>query len=394
MIPKVNNIDSQLSSQRYGTNIVGIVSQKSFSYRGINFIHIGDIDRDGRPDIATASEVSGLAILINPKSSRKIGNWQIVQPNMGNAKDSWIRVKLADMNGDGQQEILAANRGNSKFSIFFVKGRVLDPDSFRETVIAITKSPINIRPVDIDNDGDLDVVISSRGTGSMKLCLNPGNARDWVTLPVYSNPKFSSEGFMMQFADFNGDGRLDIVTEINQHSKEGNGTLFWLEQPKALGIPWKPHTIGTIAPDTPAGLALLDINDDGRKDLFVGSYSHSRLRSTEKRIDFSEEFVSQRCGRLAWFEQPKDPKNQWKRHDISRRLHGMYDMFFPVDLNDDGHTDLITTRGNSGIYDGAIWLEQVRTREKARAFVPARDELTPAVPLPKSISVVLPGSLR
>lgn len=77
------------------------------------------------------------------------------------------------------------------------------------------------------------------------------------------------------------------------------------------------------------------------------------------------------CGRLAWFEQGADPKQPWKRHDISRRAQGMYDMFFVCDLNGDGAMDFIATRGNSSPHDGTIWLEQVRTDKPVPVFTSA-----------------------
>jgi hypothetical protein len=61
----------------------------------------------------------------------------------------------------------------------------------------------------------------------------------------------------------------------------------------------------------------------------------------------------------------------------------MYDMFVPVDLNRDGLMDLITTRGNSGAYDGVLWLEQVRTVEPVPAFRRARKQDSREVPLPR-----------
>ncbi len=48
----------------------------------------------------------------------------------------------------------------------------------------------------------------------------------------------------------------------------------------------------------------------------------------------------------------------------------MFDKFIPQDMDGDGDIDFATTRGNSSIYDGVLWLEQVRT-ERAGAVVRA-----------------------
>ena len=86
-------------------------------------------------------------------------------------------------------------------------------------------------------------------------------------------------------------------------------------------------------------------------------------------------------GRIGWFENPGDLEKEWIRHDISRRKRGMYDKFIGRDLDNDGDTDFIATRGNSYPYDGVFWLEQVRSSAPQPAFVRAREIDSPEMPL-------------
>ena len=62
----------------------------------------------------------------------------------------------------------------------------------------------------------------------------------------------------------------------------------------------------------------------------------------------------------------------------------MFDMYVSRDLDGDGDMDLISTRGNSGEYDGVFWLEQVRTQTPGPSFTPARTTESRALPLPPS----------
>ena len=87
-------------------------------------------------------------------------------------------------------------------------------------------------------------------------------------------------------------------------------------------------------------------------------------------------------GRIAWFENPGSPDGAWRRHDISRRVRGMFDQFVARDMDGDGDVDLVGTRGNSGRFDGVFWLEQVRSDSPRPAFTPARAEESRALPLP------------
>jgi hypothetical protein len=60
----------------------------------------------------------------------------------------------------------------------------------------------------------------------------------------------------------------------------------------------------------------------------------------------------------------------------------MFDAFVARDLDGDGDLDFLSTRGNSGLLDGVFWLEQVRSTEPAAAFMRARAEDSPEMPLP------------
>ncbi len=87
-------------------------------------------------------------------------------------------------------------------------------------------------------------------------------------------------------------------------------------------------------------------------------------------------------GRLAWYENGGDARAKWTRHDFSRRQRGMFDKFVALDLDGDRDVDFVSTRGNSGPYDGVFWLEQVRSAEPRASFERARERDSPEVPLP------------
>jgi hypothetical protein len=343
---------------------------------------IGDVNGDGRLDVVACGESGSIVYFEAPEHPRNMDDW-IRVPIAGSSQDhgSMIRVDLGDLDGDGRLEILAANKGGADWLAFRREGDARQPDNWKKLSLGTTKMPINVRAVDIDGDGDVDVFGGSRGEGKLVLFENLGNDEPWndkwreiqltqrhaklgghVTVAgtdlTYSI-RGNSQGFMLEFADLNADGRLDVVLIL------GNA-IGWLEQPAELDKPWKEHLIGILHPDYPTGLKLADINGDGRLDLFVGGYSY-----TQRRIDSNSLVATRPCGRLAWFESPADPAQPWRSHNISRRAQGMYDMFVACDVNSDGLLDFITTRGNSNPQDGTIWLEQVRTKQPAPVFTSA-----------------------
>jgi hypothetical protein len=360
-------------------------------------VAIGDLNGDGSPDVVAACELAHLIYLQNPGKDTRRARWARFIPPVASGRGSFIRVFFADFNNDGRLEVVTANKGTQRggtddkerraISVFQITGDPLRPSSWQEHVLGRVVVPINAQPIDLDGDGDLDVLGGSRGerrilwfenTSARKLTFvehqidiagtsvpddeRTGNFRG-TTGPLVT-------GFNLDFADLNGDKRLDVVLQ------EGSTRLVWLEQPSEAAAPWRLHAIGTIRPDDVVGFALADVDGDGDRDVMVGSYSRG------PRDKDGEVTSSDRLGRLAWFEQRGSP-DSWVRHEISRRKRGMFDKFIPVDLDGDGDIDFASTRGNSVPYDGVFWLEQVRTRDPVAAFTRARQQESEEVALPK-----------
>jgi len=344
----------------------------------------------------------------NPGSKTRSSQWQRIIPNITLNRGSFIRVFTADFNNDGKPEIITANKGGqlaagnddnkvnqlNAISYFEIKGDLLENNSWIEHELVRCKIPINSRPVDIDNDGDLDLIAGSRGENKILLFENISDKiirfKEYPMNIIRSNSNDNNSlksrnllpevnGFNMDFLDVNKDGRLDIIlTEIFDEFPLGKN-IVWLEQPPVWSQDWVSHYIGSIGPDRLVGLAIADINNDGKDDVITGGYSRGNRRSDE---DIS---VNDVLGRLAWFEHPEDPNNTWIRHDISRRKRGMFDKFISLDMDNDGDIDFISTRGNSVPYDGVFWLEQIRTAAPTKSFIRARKNDSNDMPLPKQI---------
>ena len=291
---------------------------------------------------------------------------------------------LAEFDDDGRPEVVAANKGGQNpprgttekhpVSWFALPDDPLDGDAWVEHELARVIVPINSQPFDLDGDGDLDVIGGSRMERRIFWFENvtDGGGIAFREHRIDIAPEAVVTGFNMAFVDLSGDGRVDIAIR-----DERNG-LSWLEQPADFADPWRPHPIGGLLPDRLVGFVLTDIDDDGRLDAFSGAYSQA-----PRDVDAADLSPSHRAGRLSWFEQPDDPTGAWTRHDVSRRVRGMFDKFIVRDMDGDGDVDLIGTRGNSIPYDGVFWLEQVRTAEPAAAFDQAREHESRQLPLPE-----------
>ena len=363
---------------------------------------IGDMNGDGYPDIVAACELAHLIYFQNPGEKARTARWERVIPPVASNRGSYIRVFLADFNKDGRLEVVAPNKGSQSgpatsterhaISWFEIPADPLDGSSWVEHELTRVIVPINSQPVDLDGDGDLDILGGSRAerrifwfenTSPSKLSFSE-HAIEIAGLPSQLDKRPAGTtagdrpgvtGFNFDFVDFSGDGRLDVVLQ------EDRGNLVWLEQPSKPSAPWKLHPIGTTPPDSMTGYAVADINGDGNPDVISGGYS-----GAPRDRDGDDVTASHRLGRLAWFEHPGEVSGKlrgtWIRHDISRRKRGMFDKFIPRDMDGDGDIDFVSTRGNSVPYDGVFWLEQVRTDEPVASFERARENDSMEMPLP------------
>jgi hypothetical protein len=350
---------------------------------------LGDLNRDGFLDAVIACEEGHLLYLQNPGGTVRGFRWERIIPEVSRDRGSWIRVFTADFNGDGRPEVVAANAGTSEgyepnkdhpptpVSWFEVPENPLHGADWKEHVLARVKVPINAQPVDLDGDGDLDIVAGARDEFRVFWFENLDGDKisfrehSMSIVPAGEFPpgEIKVTGFNLGFHDFNSDGRLDVALAASHW-------VVWLEQPAESAGPWKLHPIGTLLPDELAGFAIADINGDGHADVMTGSSSRG---PSEEDGDVT---LTDPLGRLAWFENPGDPAGAWTRHDILRRKRGMYAAFIARDMDGDGDIDFVATRGNSGKYDGAFWLEQVRSSMALLAFEPARKSESQQMPLP------------
>jgi len=352
-------------------------------------VAIADVNGDGFPDIIAAAELAHLIYLQNPgvaadrhpRSSR----WQRVIPPITTERGSYIRSFFADFDGDGRPEVVAPNKGEQNpaldvqarlnISIYHPPADPLYGLGWREQLLTRVRIPINSEPVDLDLDGDLDVVAGSRAEGRILWLQNLGGMQFREHAIVADGQPVDSAltGFNMDYADLNGDGRIDIV------STAWPGYLLWLAQPERPDQPWQTFELGNFLPDQLVSVRLADIDGDGDLDAFAGAYSRGPRDRDSPTVTADDP-----VGRIAWFENPgaADAHQPWTRHDISRRKRGMYDKWIARDLDQDGNIDFVGTRGNSEPYDGVIWLQQVRTPQPTARFRQARELDSEQLPPP------------
>jgi hypothetical protein len=378
---------------------------------GAEDVAAGDLDGDGDMDLVVAAERGHLLLLQNPGArARDPAAWRRFVPAITTGRGSFIRVGVGDFDGDGRLELCAANKGATldgagrelrpsaetlrailtaqptAISLFDLPPDPFSDAGWTEWELDRLRIPMHAAPVDLDGDGDLDIVGGGRGQfDGLRVYENLGaptpgarptfttrvlglRAEDQRALAGSGIPLLN--GQTMKFVDLDGDRDLDILTMVTL------SVYGWFEQPSERVGPWPFHRIGDLAPDHVIGFATGDFDGDGRLDVFVGGYSKG-LRTEDGAYALGDPM-----GRLALDLGLDGGGLTWRREEVSRRVRGMFDDFVARDVDGDGDLDLVGTRGNSGTYDGLFWLEQRRSSGPARRFTAARASESASVPLP------------
>jgi hypothetical protein len=216
-------------------------------------LRVADMDSDGDLDVVTSDRKGpsrGCRWLENPGTGpAQAGPWQ--NHPIGGEDHEVMFLTLADLDADGQQDVLCATRDNG---LLFFRRLSEPPDAWKQHTIPMPGNVGTGKAVevgDLDGDGTPDLVFScenARGDRSGVLWLSCGGAptEDAWTAHEISGPagiKFDR----MELLDLDGDGDLDVLAcEESQPApghRQGLG-VFWYENPSSGRRADRPPFIG------------------------------------------------------------------------------------------------------------------------------------------------------
>lgn len=223
-------------------------------------VAVADFNNDGNLDIAVITgSVSGytsdVIVLLGS------GNGSFGSPISTVSGVSGLTIKVADINGDGKQDVLIGGDGSA--AILYGKG----DGTFQAPVLLSSGSYslVDVAAGDFNGHGRLDVVcaISSPKAGIAVFLQNADGSFSPGQVLITQYPA----GTAVAVADFNLDGKLDVmlsaVDEVQYLPGNGDGT-FQQPVPICGGCSTGP-------------IALADFNRDGLMDMSLTNYTQSGL---------------------------------------------------------------------------------------------------------------------
>ena len=228
-------------------------------------LYVADLDNDGDMDVLSASYFDNkIAWYENMDGLGAFGPQQVLTNDALSTRD----VYAADLDGDGDMDVIAASTADDRV-IWFENLDGLGNFGPLKVINSNANGVISIRAADIDGDGDKDVIAAIFGDGKISWYENMDGLGSFSTEKVVSN--LTPTVRLVQCGDIDMDGDLDIVAAIS-----GNDTIGWFENIDGLGN-FGPVQIITQDIDGPVWVLAEDLDGDTDMDVISASILDDKI---------------------------------------------------------------------------------------------------------------------
>jgi hypothetical protein len=227
---------------------------------GVRSVAVGDFNTDGKLDLAAANFNSNTVsvLLGNADGTFK----SPVNITVGTGPTS---VAVGDFNGDLKQDLAIANAGSNNVSILQGDGK----GNFK-TLANVTAgtNPTSVAIGDFNNDGKQDLAITNLKDNTLTVTFGTGSGTFGQAITVGTG----QAPIVVATGDFNNDAKADLVNADNL----GDTATVFLGNGNGTFLTAGTYSTGSIGVQ-PDGIAVHDINGDGKLDVVTANFASSTL---------------------------------------------------------------------------------------------------------------------
>lgn len=281
-------------------------------------VHSADLDGDNDLDILIASNfLDRFYWQENLDGLGTFGTQQVIDNNADSAFDA-IAV---DIDGDGDLDIVGAI-SNSQSAVWYENLDGMGTFGSRKTISFILPGCRSVFAGDIDNDGDLDVVANSSGDATISWFENLDGLGNFGPQNIVAGAAlYVADVFC---SDLDGDGDLDIMGATNAENK-----VAWHENLDGLGN-FGVQRIVTEEAAICVSVFCTDLDNDGDMDVLYGATPDAGIETSE----------------VAWSENLDGLGNFSAKKVIGNQLQFTQEVY-AIDVDNDGDQDVFATSQNN-----------------------------------------------
>ncbi|MEM1180734.1 MAG: FG-GAP-like repeat-containing protein [Acidobacteriota bacterium] len=295
------------------------------SFGGALFVTTADLDGDGDLDVLGSAN-SGSSPVDNDiswwENTTGDGSAWSVNP-VANAFNAALSVHAADIDGDGDLDIVGASRDGDDVSWW--ENTAGDASAFTERPIDTNfDGASSVAIVDLDRDGDLDVVGAAQNADEIAWWEN--TAGDGTTWTQYSIAGAFDGAIFVVIADVDGDGDPDVLGA----ARDAND-ISWFENTAGDASAWAERSIDDDF-DRPFSVYASDLDADGDLDVVAAAAN---------------------ADEISWWENTADDGTAWAAQTIDGDFDGARSVV-AADLDGDGDADVVAASRDN---DEIAWWE-------------------------------------
>lgn len=296
------------------TNGLGAFSSEQFigSVNGdVDLVYVDDIDGDGDMDVL--ADGIGLFYYENDGNENFSSRLNIFSTTTNSGVSQHIYA--ADFDNDGDNDVISDAFISTKSGVAYSEyDQMLGAFKKEQFLCEHISNPIDSYAADVDNDGDLDILVSSIRDNKISWFEDIDGTQNFANQHIISTTVYNAKS--LKAADIDADGDIDVFI-----ASETDDKIIWFRN-QGDGT-FENEMVVTTDVNGPNMIQLVDFDADGDLDVVSSSYYDDKL---------------------AWYQNQDGQGSFGAQQIISTEMNGVLTVY-TADFDDDGDLDILSSAG-------------------------------------------------